>query len=89
MNGIGIDDYLNEALSQVEIREGEPKYTHEQFMDAINELSQTSNPSSECFDCHREVIAYFKKHPGELVKPGGYFDNVEQVLITIYPVDGK
>ena len=87
MNGIGIDDYLNEALSQVEIREGKPKYTEDDFMHAINVLSRTSCPSSECFDCYREVIAYFKKHPGELVKPGGYFTSVEQVLRRIYPVD--
>ena len=87
MNGIGIDDYLNEALSQVEIREGEPKYTEDDFMDAINALSRTSCPSSECFDCYREVIAYFKKHPGEAVRPNGFPGSVETVLNMIYSAD--
>ena len=40
-------------------------------------------------DRYREVIAYFKEHPEEIVKPNGRLDNIEEVLNLIYPVDGK
>lgn len=66
-----------------------PKYTDDDFMDAINALSGTSHPDCTSFDCYREVIAYFKKHPEEAVRPNGFPGSVETVLNMIYSVDGK
>ena len=66
-----------------------PKYTDDDFMTAINVLSGTSYPSSEYFDCYREVIAYFKEYPEAAIKPYGRLDSIEKVLTLIYPIDGK
>ena len=83
------EEYLAKLMHQKKPQEGKLKYTDDDFMDAINALSKTSHPDCTSFDCYREVIAYFKKHPEAAVKPYGRLDSIEEVLTLIYPIDGK